>query len=639
MPHFSGRAGCNCPIFATIEFETMKGISSVLVFLISAVGLSAQQWQQRAEYTMSVSMDAATHRYTGKQSIVYFNRSPDALTKLYYHLYFNAFQPGSSMDVRSRWIEDPDARVGSRIASLTPDQQGYIYASNVRVNGKAVRFEENETILEVTLDQPIAPGGKATLELDFNGQVPLQIRRSGRNNAEGIDYSMSQWYPKLCEYDCRGWHPNPYIGREFYGVWGDFDVSITIDRKYVVAGTGILQNPTAFPGGYAPDGKVNIPDTDRLTWRFKAQNVHDFVWAADPDYVQYTAQVPGGPLLRFFYQNEPAYAGTWKDAGELVVKGFQFLSKNFGTYPYSEYSIIQGGDGGMEYPMATLITGNRKLPSLVGVTIHEAAHSWFQGVLATNESLYAWMDEGFTSYASNECMASLFAGRIPGDHSDAYFGYIELAKSGKEESLTTHADHFVTNYAYGTAAYNKGEVYLAQLGYIMGRDVLAKAMLRYWEAWKFKHPTALSFLHEMELESGHVLDWYHEYFVETTKTIDYAISAVRASEQKMVVTLQRKGAMPMPQEVEVLKKDGTKEMYYVPLDLMRGGKSGNGYNGKWTAMADWRWVDETYTFTLPLSMEQVESITIDPLEQMADIDRTNNAVTLQPGETYIMERK
>ena len=616
----------------------MKAICLFLATLCMYVGMNAQQWQQRVAYTMELSMDASTHRYSGKQIIEYSNRSPDALTKLYYHLYFNAFQPGSAMDVRSRWIEDPDARVGSRIASLTPEQQGYTHVSNVRVNGKPVRFEENETILEVTLDEPIAAGSKAKLELDFNGQVPVQIRRSGRNNAEGIDYSMSQWYPKLCEYDCRGWHPNPYIGREFYGVWGDFDVSISIDRKYIVAATGILQNPSKYPGGYAPDGKASVPDTPQLTWRFKAENVHDFVWAADPDYVQYTAQVPNGPLLRFFYQNEQAYASTWKDAGELVVKGFQFLSKNFGTYPYPEYSIIQGGDGGMEYPMATLITGNRKLPSLVGVTIHEAAHSWFQGVLATNESLYAWMDEGFTSYASTECMASLFAGRIPGDHSDAYFGYIELAKSGKEEPLTTHADHFATNYGYGTAAYNKGEVYLAQLGYIMGRDVLARAMLRYWEAWKFKHPTALTFLHEMELESGMVLDWYHEYFVETTRTIDYAVSSVRGSEKSVAVVLQRKGAMPMPIEVEVTMKDGSKEIYYIPLDLMRGAKGSDGYKGKWTTLADWRWVDESYVVNIPVPMGQVVSIVIDPAEQIADVDRSNNALQVLPGDTFIMER-
>lgn len=620
----------------------MKVLSSWLLaaacMLCSQTLFGQTPWQQRVEYTMDVNMDVTNHQYSGRQSIVYCNNSPDSLKQLYYHLYFNAFQPGSSMDLRSRTIEDPDPRVGGRIAQLSPAEQGFLHVEKMKVNGKEVRVLENETILEVALDKPIAPGAKAKIELEFKGQVPLQIRRSGRMNAEGIDYSMSQWYPKLCEYDADGWHPNPYIGREFYGVWGDFNVNITIDKSFVVAGTGLLQNAQEIGYGYIDENKVKRPNTDKLTWKFKAQNVHDFVWAADPEYVHTTAQVPDGPMLHFFYKNDPGYADNWKNATELVVKGFQFLSTHFGKYPYPVYSIIQGGDGGMEYPMATLITGNRKLPSLVGVTIHEAAHSWYQGVLATNESLYPWMDEGFTSYASTETMAHLFVGRMPGDHADAYSGYIGIVREGKEEALDTHADHYITNYAYGTASYNKGEVYLAQLAYIIGQQALDKTLLNYFEKWKFKHPTALQFLHEAELTSGQVLDWYHEYFVQTTKTIDYAITEVRGTENKTTVSIQRKGLMPMPIDVEVTYKDGSKEMFYIPLDLMRGGKSADGYNGKWTVLADWQWVNDSYTVVIPKNSGQIVSINIDPSERMADVVRENNFVSLS-GENLIIDNK
>jgi aminopeptidase N len=417
-------------------------------------------------------------------------------------------------------------------------------------------------------------------------------------------------------------------------------VNITIDKKYILGGTGILQNPNEIGYGYAEDeAKVKRPNTDKLTWKFKAQNVHDFMWAADPDYVHTKLKLESGTVLHFLYQNDPAYAENWKTAQELIGKGFQYLSEHFGQYPYPQYSIVQGGDGGMEYPMATLVTGNRKAPSLVGVSLHEAAHSWYQGVLATNESLYAWMDEGFTSYASSDAMSFLYANRMPGDHHNAHQGYIELANSGKEEGLDIHADHFITNNAYGSAAYNKGEVYLDQLNYICGEAAVSRALLSYYDKWKFKHPTANIFLHEMELQSGMVLDWYNEYFVNTTKTIDYAINEVRGTEKNTSVVLAKKGLMPMPIEMEVEYKDGTREMFYIPLDLMRGEKQPEGYKGKWTLMADWNWVNEYYYVTISSPTSSIASITIDPSEKMADVKRENNKVFLDEGLMFLLDNK
>ncbi len=616
----------------------MKKILIVL-FTITAFQAQSQYWQQKADYKIDFKLDHNTHRFTGKEIIQYTNNSPDPLTHLYYHLYFNAFQPGSAMDVRSLSIADPDPRVGDRISKLKPEEYGHLHATSLKVNGQAVKFVENETILEVTLNQPIPAGGKATFEMEFEGQVPIQIRRSGRNSAEGIDYSMSQWYPKLCEYDRNGWHPNPYIGREFYGVWGNFEVNITIDKKYIIGATGVLQNPAEIGHGYIEESKVKRPKGDVLTWCFKAENVHDFAWGADPDYVHTTYQMKDGPLLHFFYQNDPVYGQVWKDGTDLVQRGFQYLSDHFGKYPYPQYSIVQGGDGGMEYPMMTLITGNRKTPSYVGVVLHEAAHSWYQGILATNEALYPWMDEGFTSYASGEAFNTLFAGRIPGDHSQAYSSYLGIIEEGKEEALDTHADHYVTNYAYGTASYSKGEVYLAQLGYIIGKENLDKGLLRYFDMWKFKHPTADDFIHVMELQSGMVLDWYNEYFVNSTKTIDYRISALSSNDKNAIVTIERKGLMPMPVEVEVTLKDGNRSMFYIPLDIMRGEKSGKDYNGQsWNTQPDWKWVNETYTLQLPYPASQIAEINLDPFEGTADTDRENNQLIIPADNTMIIKR-
>ncbi len=613
-------------------------------FLIAAIILAShlaytQRWQQRAEYKIDVDLNHISHQYTGKQTLCYFNNSPDVITKVFYHLYFNAFQPGSVMDIRSRTIEDPDSRVADRISILTTEEQGYLHIQSLKMDGKVLKFFENETILEVKLEKPLAPGAKAIFEMEFAGQVPVQIRRSGRNNTEGIDYSMTQWYPKMCEYDAHGWHANPYVGREFYGVWGDFEVNITLDNKYVIGGTGVLQNSTEIGCGYADaDPKIRRKEGGKLTWKFKAQNVHDFAWAADPDFVHDKLQVTNGPMLHFFYKKDQEYSKTWQEMQPLVAKAFDFMSKNFGLYPYPQYTIIQGGDGGMEYPMTTLITGNRKLPSLVGVTIHEAAHSWYQGVLATNESLFAWMDEGFTSFATQETNDYLFKQGMPTNHKSAYAGYLSIVQEKKEEALDTHADHFITNHAYGTAAYSKGEVYLAQLEYVVGTFNFRTGLLKYFADWKFKHPDCYDFIRVMEKQSGMELDWYNEYFVNSTKTIDYSINMIVGKEANTEVTLQREADMPMPIDIEVKYKDGTYETFYIALDIMRAEKPADGYNGKWNVQKDWNWVNPTYTIEIPMAIKQIESIEIDPSRLMADTERANNKIVIDQAVEFLWRR-
>ena len=366
-------------------------------------------WQQHVDYSMDVNVDVEKYQYSGTQKLVYTNNSPDVLSRVYYHLFFNAFQPGSEMDMRLQSVADPDGRMmadgKSRIASLSPEEMGYLRVNSLTQDNQAVSFVEEGTILVVELNKPIPPGGKTTFEMTFNGQIPLQIRRSGRNSSEGVALSMSQWYPKLAEYDFEGWHADPYIAREFHGVWGDFDVKLTLDKKYVVGGTGYLQNPEEVGHGYeTPGSKIKKTKGKTLTWHFKAPMVHDFMWAADPDYLHDTLKVENGPMLHFFYKNDKEIVENWKKLQPKTAEAMQFFNKNIGDYPYEQYSVIQGGDGGMEYAMSTLITGGRNFGSLVGVMVHEMAHSWFQHVLASNESKHEWMDEGFTTFISSLCM-------------------------------------------------------------------------------------------------------------------------------------------------------------------------------------------------------------------------------------------
>ncbi|GAA4967913.1 M1 family metallopeptidase [Algibacter aquimarinus] len=558
-------------------------------------------WQQHVDYKMEIDMDVNTYQYKGKQTLVYTNNSPDVLNRVYYHLYFNAFQPGSEMDVRSRTIADPDRRVKDRISKLKPNEIGYINVSSLKQNGVTINHETVGTVLEVDLAKPIQPGESVTFDMTFDAQVPVQIRRSGRNNNEGVALSMTQWYPKLAEYDFEGWHADPYIAREFHGVWGDFDVKLTIDKNYVVGGTGYLQNETKSGG-------------NKKTLHYKAPNVHDFTWAADPDYIHDTAQVPNGPLLNFYYKRtlDKDKLENWKKMQPKTVELMQYFSEHVGKYPYKQYSVIQGGDGGMEYAMCTLITGNRSYGSLVGVTAHEMAHTWFQFLLASNEAKHEWMDEGFTSYISDLAMNDIMNEGKANPVSGAYRNYIYLAKSGKEQPLTTHADRYEYNQAYSISAYSKGAVFLAQLGYVIGEDNLKKTIKKYFTDFSFKHPKPLDIVRTAEKVSGLELDWYLIDFAQTTNTIDYGVKEVDDN----TITLERIGVMPMPLDVTVNYTDGTSEDFYIPLQMMRGEKPTSA-----TIIKDWAWAYPTYTFKASKSVKTIE---IDPSGYMADIDKTNN---------------
>jgi hypothetical protein len=573
-------------------------------------------WQQHVDYSMEIDMDVNSFQYKGQQKLVYTNNSPDVLNRVYYHLFFNAFQPGSEMDVRSRTIKDPDPRVADRISKLLPNEIGHININSLQQNGKSISYETVGTVLEVKLIQPIQPGEKVTFDMDFDGQVPKQIRRSGRNNADGVALSMTQWYPKLAEYDFEGWHADPYIGREFHGVWGDFDVKLTLDKTYIVGGTGYLQNPNEIGYGYET-ATVKRAKGDKLTWHFKAPNVHDFTWAADPDYIHDTIQVPNGPVLHFLYTGDENTQDNWKKIQPQTVKLMQFFSENVGQYPYDQYSFIQGGDGGMEYAMCTLITGGSNYGGLLGTASHELAHTWFQFLLASNESKHEWMDEGFGSYISNLAMNSLREEKRANPSARSYRGYIGLAKSGIEQPLTTHADRYAYNGAYGAAAYSKGAVFIAQLGYIIGEENLKTTIKKYFKDFSFKHPKPLDIVRTAERITDLELDWYLIDFAQTTNTIDYGVKNVEGKS----ITLERVNLMPMPIDLSVTYVDGSKEEFYIPLQMMRGEKPTSA-----TIISDWAWAMPTYTFEVSKAVKSVE---IDASQMMADVNRINNTFTLE----------
>jgi len=599
-------------------------------------------WQQHVDYKMDVKMDVEKFRYNGTQQLVYTNNSNDTLKKVFYHLYFNAFQPGSEMDARLTSISDPDLRMvksfkgpdgiekrKSKISELKPDEIGYLKINDLKQDGTLLKTKVVGTVLEVDLARPVLPGAKTTFTMKFDGQVPVMIRRAGRNSDEGVALSMTQWYPKMAEFDFEGWHADPYIGREFHGVWGDFDVKITLDKKYTVGGSGYLQNKNEIGHGYEDEGvTVAVPKNAKtLTWHFIAPNVHDFAWGADPDFIHDKVMGPENVELHFLYKNDKAIIENWKKLQPETVKLLEYFNKTIGTYPYKQYSIIQGGDGGMEYAMCTLITGKRSLPSLIGVTAHEFAHMWFQHMLATNESKHEWMDEGFTSFISDFAVNQVMDKKNQEDDNpfqSAYNGYYYMVKKNGQQPLTTHADRYDDNMNYGISAYNKGAVFITQLAYVIGWEDTFKTLKRYYYDFRFSHPTPNDFKRTAERVSGAVLDWYLVDWTQTVNTIDYGIKNVELKGNKANVTLERIGKMPMPIDLMVTYEDGTRESFYIPNTLMRYNKP-NPFPGiKRTVLAGWDWAYPSFTFEFDTKGKKIKTVIIDPSQLMADVNRENN---------------
>jgi len=624
----------------------MKKLILILLLMINVgvvVSQNTNYWQQKADYKMEVTLDVKTYLYKGKQELVYSNNSNDTLKKVYYHLFNNAFQPGSEMDIRLQNIKDPDARmvtkvkVGdkevkeSRIKSLKPNEIGFLHVSNFKQDGVAASAKEVETILEVTLAKAVLPGQKTTFNLDFEGQVPVQIRRSGRNNKEGVELSMAQWYPKIAEFDFEGWHADPYIAREFHGVWGNFDVKITIDKDCILGGSGYLQNNNEIGHGYQ-DGGVNVvypKKTKTLTWHFIAPNVHDFTWAADKNYLHDIVKGPNNVDLHFLYKNTPSVIENWKKLEPLMIKIMDIYNKTVGDYPYKQYSFIQGGDGGMEYAMCALILGNGTAEGMLKSAPHELGHSWFQHILATNESKHPWMDEGFTSYIEYLALNEIASEKKENPFEGFYLSYNKLVESRKEQPLSTHGDHFDENRLYSTSSYYKGGIFLSQLEYLIGKENVSKTLKRFFQEFKFKHPTPNDIKRTAERVSGAELDWYLTDWTLTTNTIDYGIKSVIEEGDATIINLERIGRMPMPIDLEVEYVGGNKETFYVPLRMMSFVKVNPNPAIKRTILNDWAWGNPNYQIKIPTNKSNIKKITIDPSGFMADVKKDNNSYELK----------
>ena len=606
----------------------MKLLNLFFAFFLFCYSVSFSQnnyWQQEVDYEMVIDVNVQNHTYNGSQKLVFTNNSPETLDRVFYHLYFNAFKPGTDLEQNSRYSTDDSRTMSKNILMLDEKDWGDVQIKWMLQDGNPIEFKVEETILDVALEKPVRSGESTTLEMEFFVQTPAMIRRSGKNSEDNVAFSMSQWYPKLCQYDDEGWHANPYIGREFYGIWGNFDVTINIDKDYTVAGSGYLQSPELIGHGYAPL-KEGVNHGDKISWRFIAPNVHDFSWAADPLFTHDYIDIEGGPRVHFFYKSDSKYVNLWQEFQPNSVEFLKFFSETIGKYPYDQYSIIMAGDGGMEYAMCTFIdgVGHPTLYSLYSVTSHEIAHTWFQFLMATNESKHSWMDEGFTSYIDDVALNVVLEQGKALPNENAYKDYFRWVSTGLEEPMTTHADRFKYNTGYGMSAYDKGSIFLSQLQYVIGKENFDSTLKRYFNDWSFKHPKPNDFIRSAEKVSGLELDWYLLDWTQSTMTIDYSVNSVYGIDNKTRVVLKRIGQMGMPIDLRVELTSGEVLYYNIPLTKMRGSKPMRSS----TLLKSWSWAKPYYDVWLDIDLKNISKITIDPKNEMADIDRSNNYLVL-----------
>ncbi len=614
----------------------MNRIFQILLLMVIGI-LSAQKgtyYQQFAKYKMDIDVDATNFTYQGKQSIIYTNNSPDELSVVYFHLYWNAFKSGSMMDdrIREQGINgDKRLQVNgvSELSQIPAELEGKQNIHWIKQDGKPLNFEVQETIMKVHLATPIKPNTSTTFTMEWDANIPMEIRRSGRNSSEGIDMTMTQWYPKIAEYDYNGWATFDYLGKEFHAPFADFDVNIKIDKDYIIGAGGVLKNENAVKG-YSENPELTPDRNGKVTWKWSAKNILDFAWAADRDYSVDEFSILDGPKVYFVYQKSDK-TQYWSQAKPYIKRFYQLMNAKFGQYMYPTYSFVQGGDGGMEYGMATMILGESdSLLNLVRLMAHEGAHSWFQQMLATNESTQPWLDEGFTSYAESWVTHQLFPSQkvLPNPFLETINRYTRFTKTGMEEPAIWYSDYHHSGAGYSVAAYVKGELFLVELGYIIGEQALSDVLKIYFEEWKMYHPSDRDFMHIAQKVSKMDLKWFYHYWINTTETIDYSIKNVEYTENGTKITLENKGDIPMPIDFSIFTKDKKIVNYHIPTNLTHSWKEKDAY-GDFSTLDYWIATKREYTFTIPFKKEGLQVIGIDFSKRLADVNPQDNFMEIK----------
>ncbi|MDQ3811444.1 MAG: M1 family metallopeptidase, partial [Chloroflexota bacterium] len=508
-------------------------------------------WQQRADYTISATLDTSAQSVGGRVTIRYTNNSPDTLRFVWLQLDQNLYRPGSEGSV----LFAAESRWGVR------GFQGGYDLDKVTVNGKTATPHVTGTLMRLDLEPALAPkGGTATFAMDFRFRVPEH--GSDRMGRDGMLYEIAQWYPRMAVYDdVRGWNTDPYLGQgEFYLEYGDMDYAITAPAGYTIAGSGVLQNPAEvltteqrarLQQAMRSPRVVSIiaaqearatPTPGTKTWRFHAEHVRDVAWAGAPDFRWDATNYAGRVLTQAFYQ----FAKTgkaWEEAAEQTRWSIKTYSERFFPYPYPQATSVAGPVGGMEYPMFVMVEyGENGDPNSVFSTLdHEQGHEWFPMVVGSNERRYAWMDEGLNTYINTFSNEARYP-RVP-----VWPGYIAnwrgVVENKTQSPLMTAPDR-IDPRALGAIGYRKPAAVLLTLrNHVLDPATFDAALRLYIRRWAFKHPTPADFFRTVEDYAGEDLSWFWRGFFYTTDVLDLGIERVAMRGQgrarEAVVTLRR----------------------------------------------------------------------------------------------------
>lgn len=490
-----------------------KFIFFLLVANGSQLTAFSQYWQQNVNYTIQVALNDKNHSLKGMVTIEYTNNSPDKLDFIWFHLWPNAYKNDNTAYAKQIFRDDDGKK---RWKSMK--DKGYIDSLDFLVNGKKAVTEKDEKaidIIKLLLPEAVQPGEKITITTPFFVKIPSYSSRSGHLDQS---YIICQWYPKPAVYDQKGWHPISYLDQgEFYSEFGNFDVSITVPSAYVIGATGTLQNQDEL-ALYKELGKKNNDANHDLakyspgsvpekTLRYKCDNIHDFAWFADKEFiVRYdTAQLASGKIIDVFTYGYEKGNKHWAKSVSYVEDAIRHYSNWIGEYPYSIAQAVEGPknvmSGGMEYPTITLITSpDADEPRLDGVIAHEVGHNWFYGILGSNERDHAWMDEGVNTFfqfryeAEKYRANSIFGDKIPGEIKTKPLAdflaavYNAMAQIPMDEAIETPSDKFPDKEKYGLVIYLKTAIWMYIVELTIGPDKMDKVMKAYFNDWKFKHP-------------------------------------------------------------------------------------------------------------------------------------------------------
>jgi hypothetical protein len=567
-------------------------------------------WQQRVDYVIEATIDPTTSEVSGKETITLHNTTPDTLSQIVLRLYQNYFTPTAQ---RSDYVTD--ITEGMKIERLSVAGR-QITLTDVK------QYRLSETIATITPHAPVLPGASVKLDVAFRFEVPLvdtAVRGQRMGRYGNHLYQAAQWYPQIAMYDdLRGWDTDPYLGNgEFYNQFGSFDVKITAPGGWLVGATGDLQNAdevlskrtrdrlalamsvdtTILVVRPAERGSSATGPGSTLTWHFKAPLVNDFAFAASRDYVYDAthATIPGKgriPVHVLYLPEHTRYRSL--NTAQFAREALEKLSSWFFPYDFTQTTIADGPETGMEYPMIIFNGSSR------GVTTHELAHQWFPMMVGSNETRYGFMDEGFVGYVTSIAIAEITKAPLTGPNGA---GYRRVAGSELEPTMMWPADLGGPNASVAT--YSKAPIALHALGGIVGDTAVRRAMAEYAEAWKYKHPSPWDFFFSMNRSLGRNLDWFWDGWFFTTYTFDQAIESVRVEGGTAVISVADKSDLAMPVILRLEFDRGAPETVVVPAETW--------FSGARTSVS-----------RVPLRGRSLTAVTLDPENRFQDLDTSNN---------------